>query len=217
MESKRDLIKKYVAKRIDKLGDNYSTFFFANKVVVHHEVEKDLSCHIIVSEDCFCLSIRVWDKSIGLYRNLLQVSDIPYDRLDYFLTQFVDVCSDGSKIARNIYNYIDSLPNLKVGDIEESTVSESFNEHFSKYGLAQFGRVLIGRYIGTICIRDDSNLTVSVLDDGEMVIFCKPVNQINCVELFKEVDELLVDVMKNLPSDLDYFNMLKRRGEQILR
>lgn len=133
---------------------------------------------------------------------------VSYDRLDYFLNCFANFCDKGNRLAKNIYNYIDSLPSLKVGDIEESTVSEQFNEHFSKYGLVQYSRVLIGRYIGTICIRDGSNLEVSILENGERVIFCKPVNQTNYAEVFKEVDELLVDVMKNLPSDIEYFSML---------
>lgn len=47
-------------------------------------------------------------------------------------------------------------------------------------------------------------------ETGENVIFCKPVNQTNYVEVFNEVDELLADVLKNLPSDIEYFRMLHR-------
>ena len=135
---------------------------------------------------------------------------VSYDKLDYFLNCFADFCDKGNRLAKNIYNYIDSLPNIRVKAIEESAVSEQFNKHFSKYGLVQYRRVLIGRYIGTIIIRDDSNLTVSILENGEKVIFCKPINQSNYVEVFKEVDKLLVDVMKNLPSDLEYFRRLQK-------
>ena len=70
--------------------------------------------------------------------------------------------------------------------------------------------MLIGRYIGTICIRDCSNLEVSILENGERVIFCNPVNPTNYVEVFKEVDELLADVLKNLPSEIEYFRMLQK-------
>ena len=36
------------------------------------------------------------------------------------------------------------------------------------------------------------------------------VNQLNYAEVFNEVDELLADVLKNLPSDIEYFRMLHR-------
>lgn len=203
-----EVIKKEIIHKVGKLGDSYSTFSFKNKVVVNHEVEKDLSCQILLYEDLFDISIYFYDKVSFIYQHLLRMKAVSYDKLDYFLNCFADFCDKGNRIVRNIYNYIDSLSNLKVNDIEESTISEQFNEHFSNYGLVQFGRVLIGRYIGTICIRDCSNLEVSILENEERVIFCKPVNQINYVEVFKEVDELLVDVMKNLPSDSEYFRML---------
>lgn len=208
-----EVIKKEIIDKVDKLGDSYSTFSFKDKIVVNHEVEKDLSCRILLHEDLFDISIYFYDKVSFIYRYLLHMKDVSYDRLDYFLNCFADFCDNGSRIVRNIYNYIDSLPNIRVKDIEESTVSEQFNEHFSKYGLIQYGRVLIGRYIGTICIRDGSNLEVSILENGERVIFCKPVNQTNYIELFKEVDELLVDVIKNVPSDLEYFRRLQNEVE----
>ena len=92
---------------------------------------------------------------------------VSYDKLDYFLNCFADFCDKGNRLAKNIYNYIDSLPNIRVKAIEESAVSEQFNKNFSKYGLVQYRRVLIGRYIGTIIIRDDSNLTVSILENAQ--------------------------------------------------
>ena len=73
--------------------------------------------------------------------------------------------------------------------------------------------MLIGRYIGTICIRDGSNLEVSILEGTEKIIFCKPVNQTNYAGVFREVDKLLVDVMKNVPSDLEYFRRLQKEVE----
>lgn len=208
-----EVIKKEIWDMVDKLGDEYSTFSFKDKIVVNHEVEKDLSCHILLCEDLFDISIYFYDKVSFIYRYLLRMKGVSYDKLDYFLNCFADFCDKGNRLAKNIYNHIDSLPSLKVGDIEESTVSEQFNEHFSKYGLVQYSRVLIGRYIGTICIRDGSNLEVSILENGEKVIFCKPINQSNYIELFKEVDKLLVDVMKNLPSDLEYFRRLQKEVE----
>lgn len=205
-----EVIKKEIIDKVDKLGDSYSTFSFKDKIVVNHEVEKDLSCRILLHEDLFDISIYFYDKVSCIYRYLLRMKAVSYDRLDYFLNCFADFCDNGSRIVRNIYNYIDSLPNIRVKGIEESTVSEQFNEHFSKYGLVQYGRVLIGRYIGTICIRDCSNLEVSILENGERVIFCKPVNPTNYVEVFKEVDELLADVLKNLSSEIEYFRMLQK-------
>lgn len=203
-----EVVKKEIMDKVGKLGDSYSTFSFKNKIVINHEVEKDLSCQILLYEDLFDISIYFYDKVSFIYRHLLRMKAVSYDKLDYFLNCFADFCDNGSRIVRNIYNYIDSLPNIGVKDIEESTVSEQFNEHFSNYGLVQYGRVLIGRYIGTICIRDGSNLEVSILENGEKVIFCKSVNQTNYVEVFNEVDELLVDILKNLPSDTGYFRML---------
>ena len=208
-----EVIKKEIIDRVDKLGDSYSTFSFKDKIVVNHEVEKDLCCQIWLYEDLFDISICFYDKVSFVYRYLLRMKGVSYDRLDYSLNCFADFCDNGNRLAKNIYNYIDSLPSLKVGDIEESAVSEQFNEHFSKYGLIQYGRVLIGRYIGTICIRDGSNLEVSILEGTERVIFCKPVNQTNYVDVFKEVDKLLVDVMKNIPSDLEYFRRLQKEVE----
>lgn len=209
-----EVVKKEIMGKVDKLGDSYSTFSFKNKIVVNHEVEKDLSCRILLHEDLFDISIYFYDNVSFIYRYLLHMEAVSYDRLDYFLNCFADFCDKGNRLAKNIYNYIDSLPNLKVGDIEESTISEQFNEHFSKYGIVQYGRVLIGRYIGTICIRDDRNLEVSILENGEKVIFRKPVNQTNYVELFEEVDELLGDVLKNLPGDLEYFRKLHSECEK---
>lgn len=208
-----EVIKKEIIDKVDKLGDSYSTFSFKDKIVVNHEVEKDLCCQIWLYEDLFDISICFYDKVSFVYRYLLRMKGMSYDRLDYSLNCFADFCDKGNRLAKNIYNYIDSLPSLKVGDIEESTVSEQFNEHFSKYGLVQYSRVLIGRYIGTICIRDGSNLEVSILEGTERVIFCKPVNQTNYVDVFKEVDKLLVDVMKNIPSDLEYFRRLQNEVE----
>lgn len=205
-----EVIKKEIISKVDKLGDSYSTFSFKDKMVVNHGVEKDLSCHILLYEDLFDISIYFYDKVSFIYRYLLRMKGVSYDKLDYFLNCFADFCDKGNRLAKNIYNYIDSLPNIRVKAIEESAVSEQFNKHFSKYGLVQYRRVLIGRYIGTIIIRDDSNLTVSILENGEKVIFCKPINQSNYVEVFKEVDKLLVDVMKNLPSDLEYFRRLQK-------
>lgn len=205
-----EVVKKEIITKVDKLGDSYSTLSFKDKIVVNHEVEKDLSCHILLYEDLFDISIYFYDNVSFIYRYLLRMEAVSYYRLDYFLNCFADFCDKGNRLAKNIYNYIDSLPSLKVGDIEESTVSEQFNEHFSKYGLIQYGRVLIGRYIGTICIRDGGNLEVSILENGERVIFCNPVNPTNYVEVFKEVDELLADVLKNLPSEIEYFRMLQK-------
>ena len=208
-----EVVKKEIMDKVDKLGDSYSTFSFKNKIVINHEVEKDLSCQILLYEDLFDISIYFYDKVSFIYRHLLRMKAVSYDKLDYFLNCFADFCDKGNRLAKNIYNYIDSLPNLKVEDIEESTISEQFNEHFSNYGLVQYGRVLIGRYIGTICIRDCSNLEVSILENGERVIFCKPVNQTNYAGVFREVDKLLVDVMKNVPSDLEYFRRLQKEVE----
>lgn len=208
-----EVVKKEIMDKVDKLGDSYSTFSFKNKIVINHEVEKDLSCQILLYEDLFDISIYFYDKVSFIYRHLLRMKGVSYDKLDYFLNCFADFCDKGNRLAKNIYNYIDSLPNLKVDDIEESTISEQFNEHFSNYGLVQFGRVLIGRYIGTICIRDGSNLEVSILEGTEKIIFCKPVNQTNYAGVFREVDKLLVDVMKNVPSDLEYFRRLQKEVE----
>lgn len=138
------------------------------------------------------------------------MENISYDRLDSLLTRFVEVCNTSSKFVTNIYNYIDSLPSIGDADIEESTVSEQFKEHFSRYNSVQYNRILIGRYIGMIIIRDGSSLSVAINDGTENVIFCKPVNQSNYVEVFKEVDELLADVLKNLPSEIEYFRMLQK-------
>lgn len=205
-----EVVKKEIIDKVDKLGDSYSTFSFKDKIVVNHEVEKDLCCQIWLYEDLFDISICFYDKVSFIYRYLLRMKGVSYDRLDYFLNCFADFCDKGNRLVKNIYNYIDSLPSLKVGDIEESTVSEQFKEHFSKYNSVQYNRVLIGRYIGMIIVRDGSSLTVAINDGTEKVIFCKPVNQTNYVEVFKEVDELLADVLKNLPSDVEYFRMLHR-------
>lgn len=203
-----EVIKKKIISKVDKLGEDYTTFSYANKLIVNHNIEKNLSCRILIYDDYFNFSIQFYDNISCIYRYLLRMKAVSYDRLDYFLNCFADFCDKGNRLAKNIYNYIDSLPNLKVDDIEESTISEQFNEHFSNYGLVQYGRVLIGRYIGTVCIRDGSNLEVSILEGTERVIFCKPVNQTNYVDVFKEVDELIEDVLKNLPNDIEYFRML---------
>lgn len=203
-----EVIKKEIISKVDKLGDDYTTFSYANKLIVHHSIEKNLSCRILMYDDYFNFSIQFYDNISFVYRYLLRMENISYDRLESLLARFVEVCNTSSKFVTNIYNYIDSLPNIIVTDVEESTVSEQFKEHFSKYNSVQYNRVLIGRYIGMIIIRDGSKLTVSIDDGTEKVIFCKPVNQTNYVELFKEVDELLVDVMKNLPSDIEYFSIL---------
>lgn len=205
-----EVIKKEIISKVDKLGENYTTLSYANKLIVNHSIEKNLSCRILMYDDYFNFSIQFYDNISCVYRYLLRMENVSYDRLDSLLTRFVEVCNTSSKFATNIYNYIDSLPSVDVTDVEESTVSEQFNEHFSNYGLVQYGRVLIGRYIGTICIRDGGNLEVSILENGERVIFCKSVNQTNYVEVFNEVDELLVDILKNLPSDTGYFRMLHR-------
>lgn len=208
-----EVMKKEIISKIEKMGEDYLTFSYANKIVVSHDVEKSLSCCILIYEDYFNFAIQFYDKDSWCYRYLLRMENISYDRLDSFLARFKEVCNTSSKFATNIYNYIDSLPSLTISDVEESTVSEQFEEHFGKYGVVQYSRVLIGRYIGTICIRDGSNLEVSILENGERVIFCKPVNQTNYIELFKEVDELLVDVIKNVPSDLEYFRRLQNEVE----
>lgn len=200
--------KKEIISKIDKLGDDYTTFSYANKLIVHHSIEKNLGCRILIYDDYFNFAIQFYDNISFVYRYLLHMKNIPYDRLDYLLTRFVEVCNTSSKFVTNIYNYIDSLPSIDVADVEESVVSEQFEEHFSKYNSVQYNRVLIGRYIGTIIIRDGSNLTVSINDGTEKTIFCKPVNQTNCVEVFNEVDELLAEVLKNIPSDIGYFRML---------
>lgn len=137
-----EVVKKETIAKVDKLGDSYSTFSFKNKIVINHEVEKDLSCQILLYEDLFDISIYFYDKVSFIYRHLLRMKAVSYDKLDYFLNCFADFCDNGSRIVRNIYNYIDSLPNIGVKDIEESTVSEQFNEHFSNYGLVQYGRVM---------------------------------------------------------------------------
>lgn len=187
-----EIVKKEIISKIDKMGDDYLTFSYANKIVVSHDVEKSLSCRILIYEDYFNFAIQFYDKDSWCYRYLLRMENISYDRLDSFLARFKEVCDTSSKFATNIYNYIDSLPSLNISDVEDSTVSEQFEEHFGKYGVVQYGRVLIGRYIGTIIVRDNSNLTVSINDGTEKTIFCKPVNQANYVEVFKEVDELLI-------------------------
>lgn len=208
-----EVIKKEIIDKVDKLGDSYSTFSFKDKIVVNHEVEKDLSCRILPHEDLFDISIYFYDKVSFIYRYLLRMENISSDRLDSFLARFKEVCDTSSKFVTNIYNYIDSLPSVDVTDVEESTISEQFKEHFGKYNSVQYNRVLIGRYIGMIIIRDGSKLTVSIDDGTEKVIFCKSINQTNYIELFKEVDELLVDVMKNVPSDLEYFRRLQKEVE----
>lgn len=205
-----EVIKKEIISKVDKLGDDYTTFSFANKLTVNHKVEKDLSCRILIYDDYFEFSIQFYDKMSWVYRYLLRMKNISYDRLDFFLARFVDICEKAGKIVSNIYQYIESLPSIMVGDIKESTVSEQFEEHFRKYNSIQYSRVLIGRYIGTIIIRDGSNLTVAINDGTEKVIFCKPCNQTNYVEVFKEVDELLADILKNLPSEIGYFTRLNR-------
>ena len=205
-----EVIKKEIISKVDKLGDDYTTFSYANKLIVNHSIEKNLSCRILIYDDYFNFSIQFYDNICFVYRYLLRMENISYDRLDSFLARFVEVCNKSSKFVTNIYNYIDSLPSIGDADIEESTVSEQFKEHFSKYNSVQYNRVLIGRYIGMIIIRDGSKLTVSIDDGTEKAIFCKPVNQLNYAEVFNEVDELLADVLKNLPSDIEYFRMLHR-------
>lgn len=205
-----EVIKKKIISKVDKLGDDYTTFSYANKLIVNHSVEKNLSCRILIYDDYFNFSIQFYDNISYIYRYLLRMENISYDRLDSLLTRFVEVCNTSSKFVINIYNYIVSLPSIDDTDIEESTVSEQFKEHFSKYNSVQYNRVLIGRYIGMIIIRDGSKLTVSIDDGTEKTIFCKPVNQLNYAEVFNEVDELLADVLKNLPSDIEYFRMLHR-------
>ena len=205
-----EVIKEEIISKIDKLGDDYTTFSYANKLTVNHKVEKNLSCRILIYDDYFNFAIQFYDNISFVYRYLLRMDNISYDRLDSFLVRFGEVCNISSKFVTNIYNYIDSLPNVEDTDIEESVVSEQFKEHFSKYNYVQYNRVLIGRHIGMIIIRDGSNLTVSINAGTEKTIFCKPVNQSNYVEVFKEVDEFLVDVLKNLPSDIEYFRMLHR-------
>ena len=203
-----EVIKKEIISKVDKLGDDYTTFSYANKLIVHHSVERNLGCRILIYDDYFNFSIQFYDNVSFVYRYLLRMENVSCDRLDSLLARFVEVCNKSSKFVTNIYNYIDSLPNIVDTDIEESTVSEQFKEHFGKYNSVQYNRVLIGRYIGMIIIRDGSKLTVSIDDGTEKAIFCKPVNQTNYVEIFNEVDELLVDVLKNLPSDIGHFRML---------
>lgn len=142
-------------------------------------------------------SIQFYDNDSYVYRYLVRMENMSYERLDYLLSQFVEVCNTSSKFVTSIYNYIDSLPSIDDTDIEESTVSEQFKEHFSKYNSVQYNRVLIGRYIGMIIIRDGSKLTVSIDDGTEKVIFCKPINQTNYVEVFEEVDELITQFKKS--------------------
>ena len=205
-----EVIKKEITSKVDKLGEAYTTFSYANKLIVNHNIEKNLSCRILIYDDYFKFSIQFYDNISCVYRYLLRMENVSYDRLDSLLTRFVEVCNTSSKFVTNIYNYIDSLPSVDVTDVEESTISEQFKEHFGKYNSVQYSRVLIGRYIGTIIIRDGSKLTVSIDDGTEKAIFCKPVNQLNYAEVFNEVDELLADVLKNLPSDIEYFRMLHR-------
>lgn len=205
-----EVIKKEIISKVAKLGEDYTTFSYANKLIVNHNIEKNLSCRILIYDDYFNFSIQFYDNISCVYRYLLRMENISYDRLDSLLTRFVEVCSTSSKFVTNIYNHIVSLPSIDDTDIEESTVSEQFKEHFSKYNSVQYNRVLIGRYIGMIIIRDGSKLTVSIDDGTEKAIFCKPVNQTNYVEVFKEVDELLADVLKNLPSEIEYFRMLQK-------
>lgn len=205
--------KKEIISKVDNLGDDYTTFSYANKLIVHHSIEKNLGCRILIYDDYFNFAIQFYDKDSWCYRYLLRMENISYDRLDSFLARFKEVCDTSSKFATNIYNYIDSLPSLTISDVEDSTVSEQFEEHFGKYNSVQYNRVLIGRYIGLIIIRDGSKLTVSIDDGTEKVIFCRPVNRANYVEVFKEVDELLVNVMKNMPSDLEYFRRLQKEVE----
>lgn len=205
-----EVIKKEIISKVDKLGDDYTTFSYANKLIVKHSIEKNLSCRILIYDDYFNFSIQFYDNISYIYRYLLRMENISYDRLDSLLTRFVEVCNTSSKFVTNIYNYIDSLPSIGDADIEESTVSEQFKEHFSRYNSVQYNRILIGRYIGMIIIRDGSSLSVAINDGTENVIFCKPVNQSNYVEVFKEVDELLADVLKNLPSEIEYFRMLQK-------
>lgn len=205
-----EVIKKKIISKVDKLGDDYTTFSYANKLIVNHNIEKNLSCRILIYDDYFNFSIQFYDNISCIYRYLLRMENMSYDRLDSILTRFVGICNTSSKFVTNIYSYIESLPSIDVTDVEESTVSEQFKEHFSRYNSVQYNRVLIGRYIGMIIIRDGSKLTVSIDDGTEKAIFCKPVNQLNYAEVFNEVDELLADVLKNLPSDIEYFRMLHR-------
>lgn len=195
-----EVTKKEIISKVDRLGDDYTTFSYANKLIVNHSVEKNLSCRILIYDDYFNFSIQFYDNISYIYRYLLRMENISYDRLDSLLTRFVEVCNTSSKFVTNIYNYIDSLPSTDVTDVEESTVSEQFKEHFSKYNSVQYNRVLIGRYIGMIIVRDGSNLTVAINDGTEKVIFCKPVNQTNYVEVFKVVksEEDLIKVLKKI-------------------
>ena len=204
-----EIIKKEIISKVNKLGEDYLTSSFANKLYINHAKEKRLSCHIIIYDDYFNFTIYFADRFDYFHYHLARMENMSWDRLDSMLSYFDEICKTSSKLTRNICNYIDSLPSLVVEDVKESTVPEQFNEHFGKYGV-QYDRVLIDRYIGMIIIRDGSKLTVSIDDGIEKVIFCKPVNQTNYVEVFNDTDELLVDVMKNLPSDSEYFEMLKR-------
>jgi hypothetical protein len=43
-----EVVKKEIIDKVDNLGDSYSTFSFKDKIVVNHEVEKDLSCRILL-------------------------------------------------------------------------------------------------------------------------------------------------------------------------
>lgn len=205
-----EVTKKDIISKIENLGDNYTTFSYNNRWVVHHRVEKNLGCRILIYEDYFNFAIQFYDNVSFVYRYLLRMENMSYDRLDSLLAMFVGICNTSSKFVTNIYNYIASLPSIDATNVEESTVSEQFKEHFSKYNSVQYNRVLIGRYIGMIIVRDGSSLTVAINDGTEKVIFCKPVNPTNYVEVFKEVDELLADVLKNLPSEIGYFRMLNR-------
>lgn len=205
-----EVIKKEIISKIDKLGDDYTTFSYANKLIVNHSVEKNLSCRILIYDDYFNFSIQFYDNISYIYRYLLRMENISYDRLDSLLTRFVEVCNTSSKFVTNIYNYIVSLPSIDDTDIEESTVSEQFKEHFSKYNSVQYNRVLIGRYIGMIIIRDGSKLTVSIDDGTEKAIFCKPVNQLNYAEVFEEVDELIAQFKKSCEVSKELMDYVDR-------
>lgn len=46
-----EVIKKEIISKVDKLGDDYTTFSYANKLIVHHSVEKNLGCRILIYDD----------------------------------------------------------------------------------------------------------------------------------------------------------------------
>lgn len=71
-----EVIKKEIISKVDKLGDDYTTFSYANKLIVNHSIEKNLSCRILIYDDYFNFSIQFYDNICFVYRYLLRMENI---------------------------------------------------------------------------------------------------------------------------------------------